>query len=431
MDEISRRIINTADINADEIIGIGEKILKNPELGYREEKTSALVREYLSTLQIEYRYPLAITGVKARLCGRKSLYNICIIGEMDALKCPQSPIASPDGTAHSCGHNAQMAAMLGAAMVLSKSGVMQYLDGDITFIAAPAEEFIDLEYRSQLKSCGRIAGFGGKQQLIYENAFSDTDMAVMLHAQPCEPNAKLYARGHNLGFMAKNITFLGKAAHGSTPYDGTNALNAAALAILGIHANRETFRDEDSIRIHPIITKGGEVVNSVPDEVCIETYIRGASFEAIKKGDKAVNRAICGAAQMIGAEVRYENIPGYLPISESAELSQVMEDCAAELIGRENIIYGEAIVGSTDIGDLSRIMPVIQPSFGGFSGALHSSDFAVADKQTAYVLPAKLLALTAAELLKNGAAKARNVKNSFTAKMTKDEYLNYLKGNED
>lgn len=198
---------------------------------------------------------------------------------------------------------------------------------------------------------------------------------MMLHAQGDEKEAKLYVRGHNLGFTAKTITFRGKAVHGSTPFDGVNALNAAALAILGIHANRETFREEDRIRIHPIITKGGDAVNSVPDEVCIDTYVRGASYAAIQKGNAAVERASKGAAAIIGAEVSFENIPGYLPLKESAELSEIFERNAAELIGRENIIYGREITGSSDIGDLSCIIPVIQPSIGGFAGALHSKEF--------------------------------------------------------
>ena len=439
LQKIKKAIIQAIDANAERIIAIGKEIEKNPEMGYKEEHTSALVREELERLGLAYQYPLAVTGVKARLAGSKGnvegndsedsqgkSYNICIIGEMDALKCAGSPIANGEDVAHACGHNAQVAAMLGAAMGLAESGIMKELDGSVTFMAVPAEEFIDMDYRRGLRDAGRIQYFGGKQQLIAEGAFDDVDMAMMLHAEPNEKEAKVYVRGYNLGFLAKTLTFHGKAVHGSTPFDGVNALNAAALAILGVHANRETFREEERIRIHPIITKGGDVVNSVPDEVVIDTYVRGASFQAIEKGDRAVERAAKGAAEMVGATASVENIPGYLPLKESLELSGVLEANVTELLGAEKLVFGKEITGSTDIGDLSSIIPVIQPSIGGFEGALHAREFHVSEPDTAYVLSAKILALTAAELLHNHSEKARKVKESFVPQMTKEVYLKYL-----
>lgn len=428
LDEIKQKLIDTIEGHKDEIFRIGDEILQNPELGYREEKTSALVRAELEKLGIGYDYPCALTGVKGKLPGRENGANVCIIGELDALKCAGSPIANEKDVAHACGHNAQIAAMLGTAIAFVKSGVMQDLDGTVTFLAAPAEEFIDMEYRKSLKVKGKIQYYGGKQQLIAEGVFDDVDMAMMVHAQSDEKDAKLFVQGQNLGFLAKTISFHGKAVHGSTPFDGVNALNAAALAILGVHANRETFREEDKIRIHPIITKGGEVVNSVPAEVCMDTYVRGASFEAIQKGNRAVERAAKGAAEMVGASVTFEDIPGYLPLKESAELSAFFEKNAAQLVGQKNLIYGEEITGSSDIGDLSCILPVIQPSVGGFTGTLHDKAFHVADAGTAYVLPAKILAMTAAELLYNHAQAAKRVRANFQPQMTIKEYRNYLEG---
>lgn len=412
--------------HSEEIVQIGEAVLKNPELGYREEKTSAYVREMLRKWNIDYTYPHALTGVKATLKGKKSLFNVCIIGEMDAIKCAGHPHEGELSAAHACGHHAQIAAMLGAAIVLKDSGIMSELDGDVTFMAVPAEEFIELAYRDQLKKDGKITYFGGKQQLILEGAFDDVDIAMMIHAQGDEPNGKMYVRGNNLGFVAKTVTFTGKAVHGSTPYDGVNALNAAALSILGIHANRETFREEEKIRIHPIITKGGDVVNSVPDEVVIETYVRGATLDAIKKGCAIVERAVSGACGMIGADYKIETVPGYLPLTESKELSDVFEKVSEDVLGKCQIMYGEPITGSSDIGDLSHLIPTIQPSIGGFSGALHSKEFAVSDPSVAYLKTAEILAKTAVALLYDDAKKAALVKNSFQEKMTKTEYIKYL-----
>lgn len=427
LQEIKQKILNTIEDYKDEIIAIGEQIKENPEMGYCEEKTSALVRGELEKLGLAYEYPYALTGVKAKALGRNNIINVCIIGEMDAIKCVGSPIANKDGIAHACGHNAQIAAMLGAAMGLVKSGILEYLDGMVTFIATPAEEYIDMEYRKVLKETGKIHYFGGKQQMIAEGAFDDIDMAMMLHALPNEKSAKLHVQNHDMiGFLARTLTFHGKAVHGCTPFDGVNALNAAALAILGVHANRETFREEDKIRIHPIITKGGDVVNSVPDEVVIDTYVRGATAEAIQKGNHVVERAARGAAEMVGAQVSFENMPGYLPMYEDVSLSEIMEENAAFLIGEENLVYNSGITGSTDIGDLSYIMPIIQPFISGFKGQLHSQEFEIADQETAYILPAKLLALTVVDLLYDNAKKAKEIKSRFIPRMTKQGYLQYL-----
>ncbi len=427
--EIRQRLSEAAAARDSDIREIGEYVLRNPELGYKEQMTSAYVREQFDRLGLEYEYPLALTGARATMRGRASEANVCVMGEMDAIKCPSHPRADKDGVAHACGHHAQIAAMLGAAILLKDSKVMRELDGDVTFFAVPAEEFIDLDYRKELKDQNKIYAFGGKQQLIAEGAFDDIDMAMMIHAAPEDEKEgiRAYINGHNLGFVAKKITFFGKAAHGSTPYDGTNALNAAALAILGIHSNRETFRDEDKIRIHPIITKGGDVVNSVPDEVCIDTYVRGATLEAIEKGCAAVERTVNGAAQMIGARASIDSVSGYLPLVEDKTLSSVFAHSVSYAMGEDALVEGQEIVGSTDVGDLSHIIPVIQPSVGGFEGKLHSAELRVSDQST-YTLHSLLLALTVAELLYDNAQAAKNIKKEFTPKMTKREYMEYLRG---
>ncbi|MBP3337577.1 MAG: amidohydrolase [Clostridia bacterium] len=427
INEIKLKLTEIIDENSEYIKEIGRHILKNPELGYFEEKTSAFVRKEFEKLGIEYAYPCAVTGVKGSVKSKNDGPCVAIIGEMDALFCAGNKFANENNVAHACGHNAQVATMLGTAIAIAKSGVLDEFSGKIVFFAVPAEEFNELSERAKLKAEGKLEYFGGKQQLIAEGAFDDVDIAIMVHAQP-EEDAKVYVNGHNLGFITKTITFKGKAAHGSKPHEGTNALNAAALGILGIHSNRETFEDHERIRIHPIITKGGDVVNSVPDEVCIDTYVRGATLSAIEKGNNATERAMRGAAQMIGASVEIEDISGYLPIKEDEELTEIFAQNAKNIVGEENVISGYEITGSTDMGDLSAIIPAIQPSIGGFTGNLHSKEFCVADEDAAYILPVKIMAHTVAELLANGAQKAIKIKDGFKARLTKEEYLDYLKG---
>ena len=426
--QINNKILSFADEGEKWIKSLAQEVYNNPEGGFTEEKCSALVRKAFDELQIKYEYPVAVTGVKATLKGKSSNFNLCIIGEMDAIMSPDHPDAAKNCLVHACGHSAQVGAMLGAAYALKKSGVMQYLDGDITFMAVPAEEFNDLEFRAQLKNQGKIKYFSGKQQLVYEGAFDDVDMAIMLHAMGDEPDAKLYVRGSNLGFISKKLTFKGRAAHATRPDKAVNALNAAALAILGIHSNRDTFREDEKIRIHPVITKGGDVVNSVPDRVEMEMQVRGATPDAIAKANEVVNRAAQGACQMIGATLETEDIPGYLPLEENEDIISVMVDIAKDLIGSENCVSGYELVGSTDMGDISSIMPAVQPSVGGFMGGLHSKDFKIVNEDAAIMLPAKLMALTAATLLFDGGKLAKKVKENFKPRFTKSQYLNYLEG---
>ena len=344
-----------------------------PELGYKEVKTSTKICEIFDAYDIPYETGFGITGVKATLEGNGDGPHICIIGELDAVPCVAHPLVDKEsGAAHACGHGAQLTNMIGAAIGIKQSGVMEKLPGKISFFAVPAEEYIDLDFRRGLREEGKIKYFGGKQQLVYEGAFDDIDIVMMVHAQPNTPDASVFLHGGSLGFVEKQITFKGKAAHAAYPFTGVNALNAAALAILGMHTNRERFREEDRIRVHPIITKGGDVVNTVPDEVCMDSYVRGANFVAIKNASADTDRAIHGAAAMVGAEAEVKTTTGYFPLQQDRNLGNLFGEMAKDLVPETNIFSGIDMVGSSDIGDISQLMPTIQPMVGGFDGALHS-----------------------------------------------------------
>ena len=178
--------------------------------------------------------------------------NVCLIGEMDAVACPGHPYADPlSGAAHACGHHAQVAALLGAAWGLAKSGVMGQLWGGVCLFAVPAEEYIVLEYRRALAESGAVRHCSGKQQLIAEGAFDDVSMAIMTHALAETPEARLRLLCGSLGFVSKDITFRGQEAHGSEPYKGVNALNAATLAPTPTAKPSGTRTASGSIRSSP------------------------------------------------------------------------------------------------------------------------------------------------------------------------------------
>lgn len=414
---MKNKIFDAIDKNKDLIIECGEYILNNPELGYKEFKTSQRVKDEFEKLGIPYEDNLAITGVKGTVGKKDAKINICIIGELDAIKCFEHPCANKEsGAAHACGHNAQIASMIGAAYGIVKSGVLDQIDGKITFFAVPAEEFVELEYREQLVKDGKITYMAGKQELIHIGAFDDVDMAMMIHSHALTPDFNVFINGTSLGFDTKQIVFEGKAAHGSEPFNGINALNAATLALMGINANRETFKDEDRIRIHPIVTNGGDIVNVIPDKAVIETYVRGASTEAIKDACQKVDNAVNAGAMAVGAKCSIKNVKGYEPLVQDEMLSAVFEENALLFTTHDKIYHNVNMTGSTDMGDLSQIMPAIQPTMGGFNGPLHGKEFEIADKETVYLSAAKILAATAYDLLKNDAEIALKIKENFKSK---------------
>lgn len=424
---LKNKVLDVIDQESEKIISIGEEIFGNPELGFKEQKTSSLVREVFDKLSLSYEQDLAITGVKAKTSGKNHYINVAIMGELDAVVCPLHPHADKNtGAAHACGHNAQIASMLGAAIGLVSSGAVEELDGDVSFIAVPAEEFVELEFRERLRREGKIKFFSGKQEFIRIGAFDDIDMAMLVHSHAGIQDRKVFVNGGATGFIGKTVRYKGKEAHaGGAPHEGVNALNAAILGLMAVHAQRETFRDEDQIRVHPIITKGGDLVNIVPADVRLETYVRGRTIEAVIDANEKVNRALKSGAYAIGAEVDINEIPGYLPLKQDEIMSKLFAENITKFIDDSNIISDLDTTGSTDVGDLSALMPVIQPETGGFAGGAHSSEFKVVDKEMAYIIPAKAMAMTVIDLLYDGAELGRKVKESYNPKFSKESYIDF------
>ncbi|MFA7674142.1 MAG: peptidase dimerization domain-containing protein, partial [Clostridia bacterium] len=236
------------------------------------------------------------------------------------------------------------------------------------------------------------------------------------------PIPRVVVDGTAMGFIGKTVQFIGKEAHaGGAPHEGVNALNAAAIAIMCINAQRETFRDCDSVRVHPIITKGGDMVNTVPADVRMESFVRANNIEAMQNANKKVNRAIEGASYAIGTEVKIDDMTGYLPLQQNSVISDLFVANAASLLGTDKVFSDIPFAGSTDMGDLGYVMPVIQPTVSGFTGAAHSKDFTITDQEYAYILPAKLMAMTVIDLLIDSAKAADKVKESQPRK-TVEQY---------
>ena len=429
-EELKRRASEAIDSRADELVNLVRTILDNPEPGFRETKTSRLVANKFGEMGLPSRAGLAMTGVRADLPAAAAGPTLAIIGELDSLIVNQHPHAdSGTGAAHACGHHCQIGMMLGAAMALNQPDVLNSLSGRLVFMAVPAEEYIEIEYRDTLRRQGKIEFLGGKPELVKLGEFDDIDLAMMCHTTSSPEEKQLCISETNNGTLAKRIQFVGRGSHaGGAPHLGINALNAATLALSAIHYNRETFRDQDSIRVHPIITKGGEAVSAVPADVRMETFVRGRTVEAIMDANMKVDRALRAGALAVGAEVNIQTIPGYLPLMQDRSFSDVFKANAEGLVGQENVGHVAHRGGSTDMGDLSQLMPAIHPYVGGATGLGHGDNYVVEDYQLAVITAAKALANTAIDLLADGAAVGGGIVSGHRPEMTRPEYLKFMRG---
>ena len=428
-EELKKKVSDRIDQRASDIVRLSKTILENPETGFREMKTAKLVSDCFKGASIKHRSGLAITGVKGELVGGSAGPSVALIGEMDSLIVSEHPHATAGtGAAHACGHHAQIGMLMGAAYGLMAPEVLEGISGRVVLFAVPAEEYIEIEYRDGLRRAGALEFLGGKPELIRLGEFDDVDMAFMCHTTSIAEEKKLCISGTNNGTVAKSIRFLGRAAHaGGAPHLGVNALNAASLALMAIHANRETFKDNDTVRIHPIITKGGEAVNSVPADVRMETFVRASDIDAIVEANRKVDRALKAGAMAVGAKVNITTIPGYLPLKQDYSMMEIFRRNAVSLVGEEGIGYRRHGTGSTDMGDVSQIMPAIHPYVGGATGLGHGNDYIIKDYDLAVVTAAKSIATTIIDLLAEGAAGAANVLSQHRGAMTKAQYLKLMR----
>lgn len=411
---------------------MAEDIQQEPELGYKEHKTTEKVINKLEGLGLEVEKDIAITGALSEIGNiddPEKEPKIAVLGELDALINPDHPKANPEtGAVHACGHNAQIANLIGVSYAFSQTNVIDDLLGALKIIAVPAEEYLDLEYRKNLMEKGKIDFFGGKQELIRRGYLDDVSMAMMMHASGSTPDREITSNFTSNGFMGKFITYTGKTAHaGAHPEKGVNALNAATVGLTGIHTQRETFKDDNHVRVHPIITKGGEGVNNVPSEVTLESYVRASTLESIKNANKKVNSALKGGAMSTGANIEINDFPGYLPLNSNQKMVEIYNKNTERVIGEKGIVKEKPhISGSTDMGDITQIIPGIHPWTGGFKGDLHSSDFKVVDKEMAYIIPAKIFVRTIIDILSD--KKAINaIFEDLKEKKSKDKYLNDIR----
>lgn len=433
LQEAKAAVLGEIDRRADDAVSAAKHILNNPEPGFREQNTSRYVSEKLAELGVPHENGLALTGVKGMLIGGSSGPTVGVFGELDSLIVPGHPLSNPETHAvHACGHHTQIGSLLTVAIGLQATGVLERLAGNVALLAVPAEEFIEIEYRDELRREGKLEFLGGKSEFVKLGVMDDVDLAMMTHTENQDwdyPRATIGVGANNNGMVAKRIQFNGVASHaGGSPHLGVNALNAANIALMAIHAQRETFRDEDSIRIHPIITKGGTVVSSVPADVRMETFVRGASIEAYIAASEKVDRALRAGAMAVGGSVDVTTIPGYTPLAQDSALTDLYISNATELVGVDGVTNMGHRSGSTDMGDISQIMPAIHPYVAAATGKAHGNDYVVQDYRLAVTTAGKAMALTIVDLLFDGARQANGIVKNFKPSMSRRDYLTWIRG---
>ena len=432
MDHLEQKILNIIDEHAEELNALAMKIYYNAERGFAEYETAKATAEFLRKYGMEPREGLALTGVKANI-NESEGPSVALIGELDGIGCPAHPDAvKTTGVSHACGHEAQMIAIMGAALALNDPEVKAALGGKAIFFGVPAEENLSADIKEELLKEGVVFN-GGKSELIRRGEFDDVDISITSHVHMvggCTSDL-LLGNVASTGFVSKSVHMKGKAAHAAAaPHDGINALNAATLGFTAMNMIRETFQEEDAIRVHGQIRDDGFPCQTIPDHVHVDLMVRAKTLDAINKTSAKVDRVYEGAAHAIGAECEIITSQGYLPVIQRYA-DQVLIDAADVLKEQKPEMTIEHInddminFASTDAGDLTHIMPVINFTFGGAEGALHSKDYRITDEYKLHVMPAKMMAITAYRLLKDGAAEAKKIMEDFEPVMTKEAYMEY------
>jgi amidohydrolase len=363
-------VIKEVEAHRSRLRDISLKIHANPELGFKEVKASALLTQYLEEngFAIERGICELPTAFQGRYGNGKPA--IAILAEYDAL--PQ--------LGHACGHNLIAGCAVGAA-VASKPAIDK-CGGSVLVIGTPAEEF-----------------YGGKVVMAERGAFDNIDMAMMVH-----PGAHDTATTQALACITLEVEFFGKAAHAAaSPETGINALEAMLLSFAAINALRQHVVDK--ARIHGIITDGGEAPNVVPAHSAGSFLVRAEDNAYLDELKEKVLNCFVGAAAATGARLEYQwGKVLYAPLRNNLTLAELFRQNMKPL-GREMPLASSGRVGSTDMGNVSQIVPSIHPTIAVAPEevVIHSPEFAEVAASEAGIKgmldAAKALAMTVVDLI--------------------------------
>ena len=407
--------------DCNELYALGDELFRHPQLGYKEFINKQILMDYFKKYGIETEELGFRTAFKATI-GTGSP-KIGLLAELDALPTPGHPFAAKeDDAAHSCGHSSQCAIMAYTLVKLKD----QIKSGSVSLYFTPAEEFTDVAFRQKLIAKGEISYIGGKINMLTAGQFANEDLFIHLHTMT-NPKYRFSLNTSLCGFVYKRFIFKGKASHAAvSPDKGINALNCFVLFDNALNMLRETFREDDHIRVHGMIAKGGQSVNSIPETVIYECYIRSSDEKALLETTGKVEEAAKHCAKALGGKVKIETIPGYLPMHQNELINDVIRKNMLKICKKEELHDYEVSMAAGDIGDLSCFKPTVQFGYGGFSGSCHSRDLCITDEKKAYLEPSMVVYDTVMYLLDHPQY-VRRIKDEFKPFITEEDYLAYLR----
>jgi len=319
---------------SDLLLDVSHQIHARPETRFTEVFASGLLSQVLADDGFSVVRPLAglETAFSATLDTGRPGPHVAIFCEYDAL---------PE-IGHGCGHNVIAASGLGAALLVKDLLLRdRALGGTLVVIGSPAEE-----------------GGGGKIPIIDSGALDGLDAAMMLH-----PSGENLAGMRTLSRSGLEIVFTGRAAHAAvSPEQGVNALDAAVLTLTAIGLLRQQLPSD--VRIHAIVTEGGEAQNIIPERTVLQASVRAEDPRRLLDDVQVrVENCARGAALATGAQVEITSTaPTYLSIQPNPVLEAIVEDSYAR-IGRATEPHRtDVFPGSTDMGNVSQVVPTIHPN---------------------------------------------------------------------
>jgi amidohydrolase len=387
IEKLKASVIKEIEAHRDQLRELSLKIHSTPELGFHEVKAVAWLSQYLA--ENGFSVEKGICGLKTAFRGSygKGKPAIALLAEYDAL--PR--------LGHACGHNLIAGCAVGSA-VASKP-VIDRFGGSVLVIGTPAEEL-----------------YGGKAIMAEQGAFNNVDIAMMVH-----PEAYDVVTTRALACIGLDIEFFGRAAHAaSNPEAGINALEAMLQSFTAINSLRQHIKE--TARIHGIITDGGEAANIVPAHSAGTFIVRAEDDAYLDELRERVLNCFVGAATATGARLEYhwEKVR-YAPLRNNLALARLFRQNMQSL-GRKVLLSNPTkAFGSTDMGNVSQIVPGIHPHFAIAPKEViaHSPEFAQAAASEQGIKgmldSAKALAMTIVDLAANPETVAR-VKQEFGSK---------------
>ncbi|WP_170006191.1 M20 family metallopeptidase [Bacillus fonticola] len=370
----SQKITETVDANKDLYIATSHDIHDHPEIGNEEHYASGLLTEILE--KENFSVERAVAGHETSFLARKTSSKpgpvIGFLAEYDALP----------SIGHACGHNIIGTLSVAAAIALSK--VIEETGGELVVFGTPAEE-------------GGPNG-SAKGSFVKHGLLEGVDACMMIH-----PSGKTSLTGSSLAVDPLDFEFIGKPSHAAaSPHEGINALDAVIQLFNGINALRQQLTDD--VRIHGIITHGGDAPNIIPEYAKARFFIRAQTRSALNTVTQKVKAIAEGAALATGAElnvIAFQNEVDNLLINN--EFNQLFKE-VIEQFGE--LVHDEKTgLGSTDAGNISQVVPTIHPyiKIGPDDLVAHTEDFKTAARSPlgdeALLKGAKALAVTGLRLL--------------------------------